>query len=117
MENVLHYPKRICHGIKLFEHPHLIEQMTKEGVCIEVCPMSNIILGHVTDLRHHPIRYLLRRGLQISLSSGHHGLLGYDDVTLDYLAAYLAWDLSLRDLKRISLNGIDHSSCEESVKD
>lgn len=75
-----------------------------------------MLLGHINDLRHHPIRYMLQRGLQISLNCGHPGLFNYEDVSLDYLTAFLAWDLSLRDLKKISLNGIHHSSCDLSSK-
>lgn len=78
--------------------------------------MSNMLLGHVGDLRNHPIRYLITKGLQISINSGHPGLFDYDDVCMDYMAVYLAWGLSIRDLKKITLNGIVHSSIKEDEK-
>jgi hypothetical protein len=31
------------------------------------------------------------------------------------MAVFLAWDLSLRDLKQISINGITHSSCDKET--
>jgi adenosine deaminase len=55
---------------------------------------------------------MMANGLQISLNSGHPGILGYHDVSLDYLAAFVAWDLGLKDLKKISLNGLNHSSLD-----
>lgn len=58
---------------------------------------------------------MIQKGLQISISSGHPGLFGYQDVTLDYLAVFVAWDLSLRDLKKISINGLTHSSCDKET--
>jgi adenosine deaminase len=58
---------------------------------------------------------MMHNGLQISLNSGHHGVLGYQDLTLDYLMAFVAWDLSLRDLKQITLNGLNHSSFDQDT--
>jgi hypothetical protein len=37
-------------------------------------------------------------------------------VTLDYLMLVLAWQLDMRDLKKLSLNGIDYSSLEGDMK-
>jgi adenosine deaminase len=60
---------------------------------------------------------MMADGLQISLNSGHPGILGYHDVSLDYLIAFVAWDLGLKDLKQISLNGLNHSSIDsDSIK-
>ena len=83
---------------------------------MEVCPLSSRLLGHVRDLRNHPVRFMLNRGLQVSISSGYPGLFGFEDTALDYLTVYLAWDLTLRDLKKMSLNGIKHSSCDEATR-
>jgi adenosine deaminase len=69
-----------------------------------------MLLGYVNDLRSHPIRTMLSRGIQITLNSGHPGIFGYNDVSFDYLASFLAWDLSIRDLKKLAINGITYSS-------
>lgn len=58
---------------------------------------------------------MIANGLQISLNSGHPGILGHHDVSLDYLAAFVAWDLGLKDLKQISLNGLIHSSLDQNT--
>jgi len=42
---------------------------------------------------------MLSHGVQISLNSGHPGILGHHDVALDYLMVFVAWDLGIRDLK------------------
>ena len=72
--------------------------------------MSNLVLGFVNDLRSHPIRFLLSKGIQISISPDCPCFLGYEGVTMDYVAAFLAWDLDLKDLKKLSMNGIKYSS-------
>ena len=59
---------------------------------------------------------MLHKGLQASISSDDPGFFGYEGVTMDYLFAYLAWDLDIRDLKKLSLNGITYSSVSEAHK-
>lgn len=66
-------------------------------------------------MRSHPIRFMMANGLQISLNSGHPGILGHHDVSLDYLAVFVAWDFGLKDLKQISLNGLNHSSLDQDA--
>lgn len=38
-------------------------------------------------------------------------------MTLDYAYATLAWELSIRDLKKLSINGITYSSITQTKKD
>ena len=102
--------KRIGHGFQLFLFPALVESVMERNICVEVCPLSNMVLGYTLDLRSHPIRDLLFRGLQISISSDDPGFFNYEGVTLDYCYVTLAWELDLRDLKKLSLNGIEYSS-------
>jgi adenosine deaminase CECR1 len=91
--------------------------MVKEkDICIECCPLSNMVLGYTKDLRTHPVSYMLSRGVQASISSDDPGLFGYEGVTLDYVYATGAWELDLRDLKQLSLNGIKYSSIIEEEK-
>jgi adenosine deaminase CECR1 len=56
---------------------------------------------------------MLNKGLQVSISSDDPGFFGYEGVTMDYLYTFLAWDLDLRDLKKLSLNGITYSSVDD----
>lgn len=109
--------KRLGHGFQLFLHPHLQQQVKQKDICIEVCPISNLLLGYTTDLRIHPVRFMLHKGLQASISSDDPGFFGYEGVTLDYVYAFLAWDLDIKDLKKLSLNGIQYSSVDQDHKD
>jgi adenosine deaminase CECR1 len=103
--------KRIGHGFQLQLFPHLQEVVEQQKICIEVCPLSNMVLGYTKDLRTHPMSYLMNRGIQFSISSDDPGFFGYEGVTLDYVYAMGAWGLTLRDLKKLSLNGIEYSTC------
>ena len=79
--------------------------------------MSNMILGYTKDLRVHPVNWLMTKGVQFSISSDDPGLFGYEGVTLDYAYAAAAWSLSVRDLKKVSINGIKYSSVTEAQKE
>ena len=59
---------------------------------------------------------MLSKGIQASISSDDPGFFGYEGVTMDYLATYVACELSIRDLKKLSLNGIKYSSVDEDAK-
>jgi len=84
---------------------------------VEVCPLSNMVLGYTFDLRSHPIRDLTYKGLQFSISSDDPGFFDYEGVTLDYAYCTVAWELNLRDLKKLSMNGITYSSIPKDKRD
>ena len=55
--------KRIGHGFQLQLFPTLQQQVKEKDICIEVCPLSNMVLGYTKDLRSHPVRFLLQKGV------------------------------------------------------
>lgn len=91
--------------------------MIKRDICVEVCPLSNMVLGYTLDLRSHPIRALIHQGLQVSISPDDPCYFNYKGVTLDYTYVTLAWELDIRDLKKLSLNGIRYSSISDKHKE
>ena len=62
------------------------------------------------------MRAMLAKGVQASISSDDPGLFGYEGVTLDYVYAFCAWELTIRDLKKFSLNGIKYSTVSDERK-
>lgn len=108
--------KRIGHGFGLIMHPNLVDMVKEQNICVECCPMSNMLLCYCHDMRTHPVRSLLSRGVAVSFSPDDPGFFGSPGVTIDYLIAYLAWDLNLADLKKIALNSLTHSTIPEKDK-
>lgn len=41
---------RIGHGFNISLHPVLVQKAIEEKICLEVCPISNFILGYTLDL-------------------------------------------------------------------
>ncbi|WP_020533986.1 hypothetical protein [Flexithrix dorotheae] len=114
---VLLNSKRIGHGFNLFRYPALIQKVKENNICVEVNPLSNQILGYISDLRMHPATYFMNQGVQISISPDDPGVFSYTGVTPDYWAIYLAWELDFQALKKLVWNSIIYSSLNEKEKE
>lgn len=109
--------QRIGHGFALAKHPKLIELVKQKNICIECCPVSNNVLGYVKDLRCHPVRGLIAQGVKVSISPDDEGFWDAGGVTYDYVAAYIAWDLNLSDLKQLLFNALEFAQVDEQHKE
>jgi adenosine deaminase len=67
---------RIQHGVRAVEDPALVERLAAEGICLDVCPTSNLLLSVVDDLAHHPLPALLEAGVTCSLNADDPLLFG-----------------------------------------
>lgn len=74
-------------------------------------------LNYTLDLRNHPMNVMLAKGVQASINSDDPCFLGYTGVAMDWVYATGAWQLDLRDIKKLSLNGIKYSSVSQDIKD
>ena len=55
--------ERIDHGVRCDEDPALVEALVAEQIPLTVCPLSNLKLRVVKDLREHNFAKLLRAGV------------------------------------------------------
>lgn len=109
--------KRIGHGFAILNHPYLTDQVKEKNICLEVCPISNLVLGYTFDLRWHPARALMHRGIPLTISADDPGFWGTKGVSLDYAYACLAWQLTVKELKQFALNGIKYAAITEESKE
>lgn len=61
--------KRIGHGFALARHPYIMERMKKEGICLEVCPISNEVLGLTPRMNGHAMYNLLANNVHCTVNS------------------------------------------------
>lgn len=108
---------RIGHGFNLSFFPTAEELVRKQNICIEVSPLSNQILGYIKDLRMHPAHAWIKRGVQISINPDDPGIFDYVGVTPDFWSVFLAWELDLRDLKKLATNSITYSYLDDAEKE
>lgn len=107
---------RIGHGLNLIYFPKTMELIKKQNKLVEVSPISNQILGYVSDLRNHPARVLLSSGVQCSISSDDPSVYGYEGLSYDFWVALVYWELDLKALKKLVFNSITYSSLNEQEK-
>jgi adenosine deaminase len=64
---------RIGHGSRIAEDPELLRWVAATGVCIEVCPTSNVLTGAAPSYGRHPVRAFVDAGCRV--------VVGDDDPT------------------------------------
>lgn len=61
--------RRIGHGFSLSRHPYVMERMKKAGVCVELCPISNEVLGLTPRVGGHAMYSMLANNVHCTVSS------------------------------------------------
>lgn len=61
--------RRIGHGFSLGRHPYIMERMKKAGVCVELCPISNEVLGLTPRVGGHAMYGMLANNVHCTVSS------------------------------------------------
>lgn len=82
--------KRIGHGLNLHYHPELINKIKEKNICLEVCPVSNQILGYCDDLRHHPAKKYFCDDIPMVLCSDDPTYQENSTLSDDFFMAILA---------------------------
>jgi adenosine deaminase CECR1 len=106
---------RIGHGLSLVKHPRLMQIVKERGIAVEVCPISNQILGYVSDLRNHPAVHYINAGLPVVLSSDDPAVFRHT-LSHDFYAAFMAWGLDLKSLKQLAMNSLTYSAMNPDQK-
>lgn len=114
---------RILHGVRCVEVPGLVDRLARDGVCLDVCPTSNVMLGVVDSYAALPLPALLDAGVRCSVNAddpllvgaslvGEYELcrreFGFDDERMAAIARTSIEASSLRpDVRDAALTGID----------
>ncbi len=67
---------RIDHGNRSMEDPILVTRLARTGVTLTVCPLSNLKLCVIDDMRNHPIGQMLKKGLRATVNSDDPAYFG-----------------------------------------
>lgn len=67
---------RIGHGIAAAQDEELLEVLKERHITVEVCPTSNLQTKAVSDLRFHPVREFLRRGIRVTVNTDNMTVSG-----------------------------------------
>ncbi len=106
---------RIDHGVRCVEDEDLVQRLIEEQVPLTVCPLSNIKLCVFDRMEQHNIRYLLHRGLKVTINSDDPAYFG-GYMNANYLATAEGLQLTKQELVKLAVNAIEASWLDETLK-
>ena len=109
--------KRIGHGYNLYMFQDLMNKFKKNNITLEICPISNQRLGYIKDLRKHPAKTYLNRGIPIVIASDDPIFMEKTPLVDDWFSVIISWDLNLEQIKQICMNSILYSGLTTQEKE
>ncbi|HUQ44203.1 MAG TPA: adenosine deaminase, partial [Candidatus Limnocylindria bacterium] len=107
-------PERIAHGEAASDDPALVAELAARGVCLDLCPTSNVQAGIVPSLADHALARIHRAGGPVTLSTDDTTV---SDVTLteEYRRAVREMGLTLPELWAIDRFALDVAFADEAT--
>ncbi len=106
---------RIDHGNRSLEDDKLVAHLAKASMCLTVCPLSNLKLCVVDDMREHPIRNMLESGLLAMINSDDPSYFG-GYVNANYAAVIEALDLNRSEVETLLRNSFIGAFMDDAAK-
>jgi adenosine deaminase len=106
---------RIDHGNRSLEDAALVRRLAKDGLALTVCPLSNLRLCVVKDMRQHPLRRMMDAGLTVTINSDDPAYFG-GYMNENFASVGSALDLSAAELTAVARNGFAASFMPAAAK-
>ncbi|XP_011299068.1 adenosine deaminase CECR1 [Fopius arisanus] len=116
---IRHNAKRIGHAYSITKEPDTLRELKEKNIPVEVCPISNQVLGLVSNLRNHQAAILFALDIPVVISNDDPGLWGAKGLSDDFymtLMSILPMNANLYSLKKIARNSIIYSTLSENEK-
>ncbi len=107
--------ERLDHGNRSLEDDALVERLAQESMALTVCPLSNLNLKVVADMKNHPLRRMLDLGLKATVNSDDPAYFG-GYINENYFAVAEALDLTEAHLYSLARNSFEASFIGEDQK-
>ena len=99
---------RLDHGNRALEDAALVERLISSGMTLTVCPLSNLKLCVVKDMRAHPIKRMLDLGLKATINSDDPAYFG-GYMMNNFAAVIEALDLDAENIRTLTKNSFEGS--------
>jgi len=99
---------RIDHGNNALQDKNLLDELKQKKIALTLCPLSNLSLQVVTDLKQHPLKQFYDMGLKVTINSDDPAYFG-GYLNENYQAMFENLDLSIEDMIVISKNAFEGS--------
>lgn len=107
--------ERIDHGNNSLNDEKLVNELVNRKMPLTVCPLSNLKLKVVKDIKKHPLKIMMDKGILVTINSDDPAYFGgYMDE--NYLAMAAALNLSKKDIRDLAKNAFIASFLSEDQK-
>lgn len=106
---------RIGHGINAVKDPALVQQIVDQGIVLEVCPGSNVVLRAVDGWDSHPIQDLRDAGVKVTVSTDDPPFF-HTTMTAEFDMLHKTFGWEEADFKALNDTAIDAAFCDETTR-
>ena len=106
---------RIDHGNNCLTDEVLVKKLVDEKIALTVCPLSNLELKVVDDLKDHPLKKMLNLGLKATVNSDDPAYFG-GYMNANFLQTAEALDLTQEEIKTLVKNSFEYSFLSDDEK-
>ncbi len=107
--------ERIDHGNRSLEDKRLTLKIAKQKIPLTVCPLSNLQLKVVKDLKEHPLKKMISKGLFVTVNSDDPAYFG-GYINENFLQISNALNLTKEDIFLLAQNSFRASFLDEDRK-
>jgi len=106
---------RIDHGVNSQHSDELLNRLAANQTMLSLCPLSNVKLQVVKDVRELPIELFFNKDVPFSINSDDPAYFG-GYILDNYRAVHTRFGFTGQQWSKIALNGINGSWCDEARK-
>lgn len=107
--------ERIDHGVSLLDDPELVAEVAERRIAVTACPTSNVSIGIIDAIEHHPWPRLRAAGVLVTLNSDNAEMFGVD-LADELCLARDAFGLGFDALAELCLDGIDAAWVDDAER-
>lgn len=107
--------ERIGHATRAIEDPALCDYLIAQRIPLEMCPLSNLRTGVVTDIKDHPVADFFRRGMLVTVNTDDPKMFN-NTLAEEYSVLMEHFGLQARDICTIIDNGITAAWLSDAEK-
>lgn len=106
---------RIGHGINAIKDDALVDRLAEDGVVLEVCPGSNVVLKAVGGWKTHPIAKLRDRGVKVTVSTDDPPFF-HTTMTREFEMLHKTFGWDEGDFADLNRTALDAAFCDAETK-
>ena len=106
---------RIDHGNNCLTDEVLVKRLVDDKIALTVCPLSNLELQVVKNLKDHPLKKMLNLGLKATVNSDDPAYFG-GYMNANFLQTAEALDLTQEEIKTLVKNSFEYSLLSDDEK-